>query len=93
MHPRLVLWRQKLFSRLLTKNAFAPSTLSYRIAVAQRVFILQKSPSAMPLFDPPRFLIFMEWSLYVMNKNRYILHIHTFPAMFIRSATFIGHLP
>ena len=31
----------------------------------------KKNPSAMPLFDPPRLLIFVEWSLNVMNKNRF----------------------
>ena len=33
-------------------------TLSYRIKVAPPLFILQKNPSAMLLFDPPRLLIF-----------------------------------
>ena len=32
-------------------------TLGYQIAMAPRVFILQKNPTAVPLFDPPRLLI------------------------------------
>ena len=46
------------------------ATLSYQIVIAPRLFILQKNLYAMPLFDPPRLLIFVERSLYVMNKNR-----------------------
>ena len=39
---------------------------------ATPIYFAKKNLSAMPLFDPPRLLIFVEWSLYVMNKNRFL---------------------
>ena len=73
-------------------------TLSYRIVVAPRLFILGKK--SMSLFDPPRLLIFVEWSLYVMNKNRfpYISHHvylirHVYQFLEIGKRPHLYHLP
>ena len=56
-------------------------TLCYRIAMSPRLFILQENPSAMPLFDPSRLLIFMS------NNLRKNFHFCALTLLFLKLIT------